>query len=190
MAGETIKTTALTNVDAGKKTSGRVARGTMVVAQDKYQYASVAGGLDTGDILIMDIRIPSNAIVHKIEMYNDDLDTAACPTLALDIGVAAAADYKDDTSGTITKHAKDAVIDADLFADGITTGQAATTLWTQVAYDSATFGPDDMGKKVWELLGYSADPGTDFNLVVVAATAATTLGAAGDLAVRVEFTVD
>lgn len=189
MAGETTKTTSLTNVQAGKKNKARVGRGSVLIAQDKHQFAA-ATALEANDALIMDIRIPSNAVVHGIEIYNDDMDTGACPTLALDIGVAAAADFTSVTSGTKTKHDADDLIDVDLFVDGDTTAQAATTKWTSLGLDTATMGPDDMGKAVWELLGYDADPHTEFNIVVVSATAASALGAAADLAVRVLYTVD
>lgn len=189
MAGETQKSSRLTDVQAGKKSAARLAKGNIVVAMDHHQFAA-ATELEANDALIMDIRIPSNAIVHKIEIYNDDMDTGACPTLALDFGVAAAADFTSITSSTKTKHDADDLIDVDLFVDGDTTAQAATTKWTLLAPDTATMGPDDATKKVWELLGYDADPITEFNLVVVSATASSALGSAADLAVRVTYSVD
>lgn len=189
MAGETTKSTALTNRDAGTLVVGRRNAGTVKVGLDTYQFAA-ATSLEAGDNLILDIPIPSNAIINKVEIYNDDLDTNACPTLVLDVGVAAGEDQVTVTSGTVTKFAKDAIVDADLLIDGATTGQAATTNWTVLTPDSATWGPEDAVKSVWELLGYDSDPKTFYNIVVQSQAAAASLGSAGDLSVRVTYTVD
>ena len=190
MAGETQKTTALTNRDSETLRAARLVNGKTVTAMDTHQFPTTAT-LEAGDNLIMNIPIPSNAIIQEIAMYNDDLDTHACaPTLVIDIGVAAAKDYTDITSGTSTKHLKDAIIDSDLFVDGDTTGRAATTKWTALGLDSATFGPDDALKQVWELLGYDSDPKTVFNIVVQSQAASAALSAAGDMAIRVIYSVD
>ena len=189
MAGETQLSTALTNARAGISNPARLAKGRVITAVDHHQFAA-ATELEAADNLIMKIEIPSNAIVMEIAIYNDDLDTHACETLVLDFGVAAAQDYKDVTSGTVSSHKRDAIIDADLFIDGATTGQAATTNWTVLTPDATTFGPEDAIKPVWELLGYDGDPRTIFNLVVQSQAAAAQLSAAGDLSVRVTYLVD
>ena len=190
MAGETQKTTALTNRDAGTTRDSRLVRGRKKVAMDTHQFAA-ATELEAADNLIMNIPLRSNAIVTDISIYNDDLDTHACaPTLVVDIGVAAGEDYTSTTSSTDTKHSKDDIIDADLFVDGDTTGRAATTKWTSLALDATTFGPDDALKPIWELLGYDEDPRTTFNIVVQSQAASAALGAAGDLAVKVEYVED
>lgn len=189
MAGETQKTTALTNRDSAIVRDARLSRGRVRVGLDHHQFAA-ATELEAGDNLIMDIPIPSNAIVTDIAILNDDLDTDACPTLAIDVGVAAREAYTSVTSGTETKHSKDDIIDADLFVDGATDGQAATTKFTSLALDTGTNGADDALKPVWQKLGYDEDPKTTFNIVVQSQTAAAALGAAGDLAVKVEYVVD
>lgn len=190
MAGETQKTTALTNIGNGLKQDARVIKGTVKQGRDHHQFAA-ATELEAGDNLITAIEIPSNAIVTDVEIYNDDLDTHACaPTLVLDIGVAAGEDYTSTTSSTDTKHSEDDIIDADLFVDGSTTGRAATTNWTSLAPDSGTMGPEDMLKPVWELLGYDNDPKTVFRVVVQSQAASAALGSAGDLAIRVTYVVD
>lgn len=191
MAGETQKSTALTNRDAKIKRDARLVKGRKKVALDKHQFAA-ATELEAADNLIMDIPIPSNAIVTSIAHINDDLDTHACsPTLVVDIGVAAREDYTSVTSSTETKHSKDDIIDADLFVDGNTAFQAATTDWTEAAAkDATTFGPEDRLKPVWELLGYDEDPRTTFNLVFQSQAASAALSAAGDLAIKVEYIED
>lgn len=191
MAGETQKSTALTNRNSQIKRSARLAKAKLYVAQDSHQFAA-ATELEAADNLILDIEIPSNAIIYAIEHINDDLDTHACaPTLVVDIGVAAREAYEDVTSGTVTKHAVDDIIDADLFVDGNTAFRAATTSWTQIASeDATTFGPGDKSKPIWELLGYDEDPRTTFNLVFQSQAASAALGAAGTVQLRVTYMLD
>lgn len=191
MAGETQKTTAVTNAQASSSTQrdARLSKAKAVVAHDTHQFAA-ATELEAADRIIFHIEIPSNAIMGDIEVHNDDMDTHACPTLAVDFGVAAGEDYKSKTSGTVTKHAEDDDIDADLFVDGVTTLQAATTSFTKLVPDSGTLGPEDRLKPIWELLGYDEDPKTFYRLSMTSATAAAALGSAADLAVRVTYYVD
>ena len=190
MAGETQKSTALTNRLNGIKRASRLASGSLKQSRDHHQFAA-ATELEAADNLIMDIAIPSSAVIVDIEQHNDDLDTHACaPTLVLDFGLAAREDYTSTTSSSDTQHKADDIIDADLLVDGSTTGRAATTNWTSLAPDSGTFGPEDQLKQVWELLGYDKDPHTTFNLVVQSQAASAALGTAGDFAVRVTYAVD
>ena len=191
MAGETQKTTALTNRDAGTNRNGRLSKGKEYTAIDTHSFAA-ATELEAGDNLIMDINIPSNAIITSIKHINDDLDTHACsPTLVIDGGVAAGEDYKSVTSGTTTYHNKDDIIDADLFIDGNTALRAATTDFTEFASkDGTTFGPEDRAKPIWELLGYDNDPNTTYRLVLQSQAASAALSAAGDLTVLVKYITD
>ncbi len=189
MAGETQKTTALTSVQDGNRRMARLIKANKTVSVDTHQFAA-ATELEAADVLITAIELPSNAIVTEIAMYNDDMDTGCCPLLILDFGVSAGADYTSTSSSTETDHSEDDLIDADLFVDGATTGQAATTLWTALALDSTTFGPDDALKPIWDLLGYDFDPNTTFRLCVVSETASGALGSAADMAVKVEYLQD
>ena len=191
MAGETQKTTRLTSRDSKIVGDARLVAAKLKVTQDNHQFAA-ATELEAADVLILDMPVPSNAIVKSIAHINDDLDTHACaPTLVVDIGVSARDDYVSVTSSSETKHVKDDLIDADLFVDGNTAFRAATTDWTETAAkDATTFGPEDRSKPVWELLGYDSDPKTVFNICFVAQAASATLGSAGDMQLRVEYTVD
>lgn len=188
MAGETQKTTNLTNAVAKPRIlrDSRYKDAKITIGLDSHQFAA-ATELEAADVLLMDIDIPSNSIVLDISVHNDDMDTDGSPTLALDIGVAAGKDHDSVTSGTVTRHVADSVVDADLFVDGATTCQAATTNWTSLVPDSGTLGPDDRLKPVWELLGFDEDPVTIYKLAVTSATASAGLSAAADFAVKVEL---
>jgi hypothetical protein len=189
MAGETSKTTALTNAQASPPINreARLNRGRVREGSDLHAFTT--GQLEAADVLLTNIDIPSNAIVREVLMYNDDLDSNATPTLTFDIGVAAGEDFTSTTSSSDTKHSEDDVLDADLFVDGDTTAQAATTKYTSLALDSATAGPDDADKPIWEKLGYDNDPLTKFRIVVTTSAAAAT-AAAGDVSLLVRYTVD
>lgn len=189
MAGEQQKTTALTNRNSGLLRSARLVGGRLRVGLDTHQFAAVTE-LELADELVMDIPIPSNAIVLDVATFHDDMDTNGSPTLAIDIGVAARADFESVTSSTATAHSEDDVIDADLFVDGATDMQAAVTAFTSLTPDPGTFGAEDRLKMVWELLGYDEDPHTVFNIVVTAATASAGLSSAADMAIKVEYLVD
>jgi hypothetical protein len=190
MAGETQKSTALTNRNLGIKRNNKLVAGTVKQGTDTHQFAA-ATELEAADNLILDIPLPSSCIVQSIAIYNDDLDTHACaPTLVLDFGLAAREDHTSTTSSTDTQHDEDDIIDADLLVDGDTTGRAATTNWTVLTPDATTNGPEDSQKELWELLGYDKDPKTTYNLSVQSQAASATLGAAGDLSVRVTYIVD
>lgn len=191
MAGETQKSTALTNKQASPPTlrESRLARGRERILHDTHQFATAAE-LEAGDVIIYDIEIPSNAIYGEVAMYNDDMDTSCSPTLVLDFGLAAGEDFTSVTGGTETKHTEDDVLDGDLIVDGATTGQAATTNWTVLTPDAGTLGPEDALKPMWELLGYDEDPRTMFRLCMTSQAAAAALGAAADCAVRMKIVVD
>jgi hypothetical protein len=187
MAAATSKTTALTNIQGNTKVDAKLLNATVRMSQDIHAYTASPDQLEAGDDLITGITLPSNAVVLQIDLYNDDLDSNGTPTLTFDIGLWAGADFTDVTSGSATKHNEDDELDVDLFVDGSTTPQAATTSWTQQALDATTFGPDDANKALWELLGYDEDPHTVFRVGITCAAAAAT-AAAGDVALRVYWT--
>jgi hypothetical protein len=181
MAGETTGSTKATR-------DARLSKGKTITTIETQ--AILAAELEAADVtLYRNIRIPSNAIITDISLYNDDLDSNGSPTLTIDCGLAAGEDFTSTTSSTDTNHSEDDVLDADAYVDGSTAGQAATTSWTSQAFDSATFGPDDCEKACWEVLGYDNDPKTTFVLSLTFAAAAAT-AAAGDLAVKVTYSVD
>lgn len=188
MAGETQKSTALTNRDSKVYRESRLAAGNIKLAQDKHQFAA-ATELEAGDNLIMEIAIPSNSILVDIKAINDDLDTGT-GTLVVDIGVAAREDYVSVTSSTETSHVKDDIIDATLFVDGDVTFATATAQWTSIALETTILAPGNNEKAIWELLGYDKDPRTTFNLVFQSQAAANALASAGDLEMRVYYVVD
>lgn len=179
----TTLTTKLTAAQAGTLVKGAYR---VVIDQDTEELAT--GELDVSDVVIYAIPIPSNAVVANIECYNDDLDSHATPTLVVDIGLSAAQKFTSVTSGTSTVNAQNAVLDADILVDGVTTLQAATTNWTSLTPDSATNGPEDVNQEAWQLLGYDKDPNTKFNICITMSAGAAT-AVAGDVSIRVTYLI-
>ena len=188
MAGETTKSSQLTDIQTnGLRVISRNIKGSHFARRDYHAYTT--GELELADRLITAIELPSNAIVNEIMVYNDDLDSSCTPALVIDIGLSAGEAFTSVTSGTATKHSEDDVLDADLFVDGSTVLQGATTSFTSQALDADTAGPDDIYKALWQLLGYDEDPRTFFRVSVTVAVAAAT-AAAGDVVYLVKGTLD
>ena len=184
MAGETTKTASLTRVETGKMNNASVNSRKLCVRQDVH--AVTTAELQLADVMLFDIKIPSNAVIRAVEVFNDDLDGDASPALTLDIGLVADIKFEKVVSGVKSFVAAGAEVDIDLLVDGSTVGQAATVKWTEQNLPAATLHAGNANKEVWQILGYDKDPNTEFRVAVKAATAAAT-AAAGDLAVAVHF---
>lgn len=183
----TAKSTALTAVQAGTVQDARLTKARVRSAIDTI--AVLTTDIDAADIILLAIDMPSNAHGVDIDIYNDDLDSGVCPTLTVDVGLYAAQDFTSVTSGTATKRLEDSALDIDLFVDNSTVLQAATTGYTRQALDSATYGPDDVLKPLWELLGYDEDPHVKVRVGLTIGTVAAT-AVAGDISVRVRYQLD
>lgn len=119
------------------------------------------------------VRLPSRALVTRVELANDDLDSNAAPTLATDLGL-----YRTTGDGG-------AVVDADFFASAITQLQAAAA-FTDVTYESGVVSVANRGKRVWEQLGLSADPRVDYD-VAMTYTANAATHANGNATLRITY---
>lgn len=183
----TVNSANFGNTESGIKRESRYTKAKMCVATDVESV--LAAELDAADITLMDILLPSNAIIDSVAVFNADLDAHATPTLTIDIGLFAGQAFTKTVSGTATKVAALEVLDADALVDGSTVAQAATTSWTAQAFPSATLAAADGEQMLWEVLGYDFDPNTTFRVGVTMATAAAT-AAAGALGVRVKYLVD
>jgi len=105
------------------------------------------------------VRVPSNARLIGRTLEND----AITGMTDVDIGV-----YAIDTG---------AVVDKDILEDGLDLSSAGSAF--------APFGvtaPENQGKRLWELLGLTADPQTEYD---IAATANTAGAGAGDISLDV-----
>lgn len=105
--------------------------------------------------------VPSNAVVHELRLYCDDVGS----TTIADIGL-----YKNTEDGS-------AVVDADFFGSAVSLKDGALSS-VDVTHESAVYDIDDAEKPLWSGLGLSADPNLIYDVVM-------TLTAASDAAATV-----
>lgn len=175
----TEKSENVTNVEASPITVLDRKKGRLKVHVD--QIAVSSGGVgDVGDILLL-APIPSNAVILRLGVMNDDLDSNGSPALEGDWGL-----YYSGIGGTqkLNGNTSGTVIDANCFEDADTALQAAVTDWDnkRCVTDNIT----DVDLEAWAAGGLSADPGGLFYIGFTVGTAAAT-DAAGDVVVLVEY---
>ena len=107
--------------------------------------------------------IPSNARMESLRLYSEDVGTTA----AGDVGL-----YKTTADGS-------AVVDADFFASAVDIHSGALN-GSDILFESGVIDVGNAHKMVWELLGLSADPGINYDVVM-------TLTAASDAAASIHL---
>lgn len=116
------------------------------------------------------LQLPSNAIVHSVRIFSDDMGSTAA---AVDIGI-----YETVENGGLVK-------DADHFAAAVSLKDGALN-GVEVAHASAVFGIEDAEKPLWLALGLTADPKKSYDLVCTATGAIDT---AGSLCIKVQYAI-
>lgn len=139
--------------------------------QVKSQLNAAIGKVEvaSGDSIASTFRhcqVPSSARVQQVL-----LRCTAITTCAGDIGL-----YRTAADGG-------AVVDADLFASAQSLASALTSL-TDVTNESTTITPTLAEKRLWEVLGLTADPMVTYDVVTTLTAAA---GSAGQVTVAVTY---
>jgi len=179
MTATTVKSENITNVESSPVSAldRKKGRKKIIIDQDAIATTSID---ETADIMLFG-PIPSNAVITDIKILNDDLDSHACPTLAVDCGL-----YYSGIGGTqvINGNTSGTAVDVDCFASAATSLQAANTTWTSVRYEADDIV--DVKKEAWSVGGLTSDPGgllyVGFKVTTVSATPA-----AGDIVLCVEY---
>lgn len=163
------KSAAITNADATPATfnNSAVVKGQKLMAVGTVETTTDD---DTNSVYRL-VRIPSNAVISSIKLFNDDLDSGTSAVFKCGLHQTAA------NGG--------AVVDVDLFATALASLQAAVTTGTEIRF--AALDVNGVAKRVWELLGLSADTAREYDLTI---TATTVTGLqAGTLTAVVEYAV-
>lgn len=179
MTATTVKSESITNLEAVPRVISDHRTGQLKIIMDKIALAATS--LDEVDDLILACPIPSTAVILDIQVLNDDLDSDAAPTLAVDVGLAYSGISGNQRKSAITSGQ---AVDVNCFASAATVLQEANTAWQSVRFEA-----DDivnMGKPAWEVGGLSEDPGGILYVSLKVTTEAAT-AAAGDLVVRVDY---
>lgn len=149
--------TALTSRNLGVLANAVVTSAPIECATD---IVPIANGDSIGSTYRV-LRIPSNCVVTDASVF-----TTAITTGAADIGL-----YQTAANGG-------AVVDADFFTAAQTIATASAGI-TVLGGNTATYGPANRAKRVWEVLGLAADPQRDYDVVLTLTGAATAAGTTG-----------
>lgn len=135
---------------------------------------------ETADVILVTL-VPSDCIIDGVYLKSDDLDTNACPTLAVDIGV-----YYSGIGGTqaFDGNTIGTEIDVDLFASADITLQSATLTWTEITNEAQNI--DNYDVELWSAAGLSADPGGYF-LIGTKVTTVSATPVAGGLVIKADY---
>ena len=155
------KSTLVTNADASPATLNDSALKGQFVRNVISQYSKVAADTDTSTVRMF--RLPSNAIITWMKLWNEALAGAT----DIDIGL-----YHTAADGG-------AVVVADCIVNGMDIHNAnigAGTLLTFGATAAAGIPIASAGKQLWELAGLSADPKCDYDITITGNTFGTALG--------------
>lgn len=169
MAVVFTKSAALAAMDTlgAASPASRLARGATYIAKGKVE---VANGDSIGSILRC-VRIPSSALVHKVELRITGTITSA----AGDIGVYR---FSRETQ------AAGAPVDVDLFASAQALSSALPN-WTDVTNESTTMTATLLEQPLWQAAGAAADPGEFYEIAITLTAAA---AAAGQVHLAVTYT--
>lgn len=176
MAVQNVKSSVITDLDATPIVhSNRLERAaTLYEAAATIAFTATQAGGDANSVWRF-LRIPARARIHKLEIANDDLDSGA-GALAVNVGLY-------EVEGGAAK-------DADFFASAITNLQAAAAFQDET-YESAVVGIEKQHQAIWQQLGDADTPANrdkEYDIAMTVTTAAGT-GAAGDVTMRVLFSL-
>jgi len=181
----TVYSTQLTNLDAVpqiRQDAGNLS-GNLRIAIATIE-ATIAD-IDSADIILM-CEIPSNAKIHSLMVFNDDLDTHVAPTIAADIGVYAAARF-NDTNASKTLYLKDGLIDANCFATAVTCFQDANTEGAEFVFEAQDIA--NIGQSLYQVAGLASDPRLALRIGFTFSTGAAT-EAAGTISMRIIYAIN
>ena len=176
MAVDHVKSTPVTNLDAGTANTAGAGAPDFLRIVDGYATAVASSSADSTYQLV---RIPSNANVKTIIF-----ESAAQGAGAFDLGLYYAT---DGVGGKPTTLLAANAIDQDFFATVIDCASAVAP--TEVVNESGTYTLDKRTTMpIWQAAGLSSDPGGFFDVVATVKTTAVTTGT-GKFGIRLGFTI-
>lgn len=166
MAVVNTKSTAVTAADATPPTltNSYIAGGVLRESVGTVEAAAA----DDNDSIYRMVRLPSHARVTSILLASD----AVTGSSDVNVGI-----WQTAANGG-------AVVSENIFADAVDLSSA--TVFTEVLLETTATDIVKVEKRLWELLGLTADPMRDYDLCLKAVAAAS---AAGTYAVKVKWTV-
>lgn len=169
MATVSVSSTQITNRDASPRvrSNSRISRGPLLCSMGVCE-ASAADGPGSKYKLC---SIPSNARIAQVLLSNKSLGGS--------LSTANFGLYKTTDDGG-------AVVDEDFFGSTVALTSAQSNVDITTEANGAGLGKEDMEKPVWEVLGLSADPKIDYDVV---ATVVDQVISAGSVALQVTYQI-
>jgi hypothetical protein len=134
--------------------------------------AVVPVATDDSDAIMRMLKIPSSAVLKKVIIASG----AQGGTAAIDVGFH----YPSQVlGGVVVNNGTSAV---DFIADGLSLVTAVSP--TDITNHDGAYSLINQGKQLWEVLGFSSDPGHEFDLVITIKAA---LGNAAALRLSAEY---
>lgn len=167
MAVVTLKSPMITSLSASppvRTTAGQGASGLLVQADG---YITV-GAADSSASIYKLVRVPSNAIVKRLELENHGTIT----TLTGDVGAYYSDEAYDQTGSSIANSG--AVIDVDFFGSAVAKGTVDVP--QNVTNESGTYDVSKRGQPLWQAIGLTTDPGGNFDLALTLTAGASITG--------------
>lgn len=179
-----VNATAIDTDDPFNFLSAGNLAGTVRVAMDSR--ACAAGDLNAdGDAVIL-AQVPSNSRIVSISCFSDDLDSGS--NSSVNIGVYNGNEQFNDTDGSATLYAADALIDEDCFAGSQPFMQSTSSGGSELAFGNAARKNAPL-QALWEVAGLTSDPGVPLRIAIT--QTATVSGAqAGDVVMVVQYVTD
>jgi hypothetical protein len=186
MATESLKSVPITNLDASPPVLNNSGQGAAGSLRSVNGHVAATTGVTAPSTYRL-CRIPTNACIKQVLLTNGALSTSA----AADIDVAFSDSTTDGTptslQGTIPQIS---AADNKLFGSAVSLVSAGKN--TDVTF-SGVFTPDHQNIPLWQVLnalgslGFTGDPGGNFDILVKTTT---TVTAGGDIAIEVRYVVD
>lgn len=167
MATANTKSTGISNADATQP---------CIEGKPWIQGAPVKTAIGTVEVAAADdnasvyrfVRVPSGARIQRVELMSDAITGGTSYSAGL---------YKPASAGG-------AAVDADFFAAGLDLS-AGNTEPVDVTFNNV-MGIENIEKRLWDLLGLTADPFIEYDICLTGDTVGT---AAGTLSLRVEWVI-
>jgi pimeloyl-ACP methyl ester carboxylesterase len=140
----------VTSFNSGSFVNPGIGRGMLCGASG----AVTPNAADDTDALMRMLKIPSSAVLKKVILASGAQGGAA----AIDVGFH----YPSQVQGGIVINNGTSAV--DFIADGLSLVGAVAP--TDITNNDGAYSLLDQGKQLWEVLGFSSDPGHEFDLVI------------------------
>lgn len=188
MATEALKSTVITNLDATPPVRGTAGEGSWAYTAQADAYVVPTTGATTGSLYRM-VRLPSTAIVKKVEVQHCLISGGTLTTFTADVTIY----YSDNTLDMVGAGQGDSGLvnslsgSSALFADAHAFGSDTAGAFVDVTDSAGNYPASLVNEPLWQAAGLSSDPGGFFDIVFLTDGATNSISGTVQMAIRVSF---